>query len=437
MRVAVIGSGISGLSAAYSLRNQADVTLYEAGSYFGGHSNTVDMTLNGVTHGVDTGFLVFNERTYPQLINLFAQLGVATAKSDMSFSVMLPEMRLEWSGSNLNTVFAQRRNLLRPRFVKMLLEVLRFNRVATSLAQADVNNLSFTVGDFLDREQFSRDFREWYFLPMIGCIWSCPTKQMLHFPMATMLRFCHNHGLLQVENRPQWFTVAGGSKNYVRKIIALLDDTRLNTPVRRVTRHTAGVSVSTDSGTETFDHVVMAAHSDQSLQMLADPSNEERALLSAIRYQDNLAVLHTDATLLPKSQLAWAAWNYERGGAQDSQRVCLHYLINKLQPLPFADPVVVSLNPAREPDANKVFQRLTYAHPVFDEGAIKAQQNLAAIQGRRRTWYCGAWCGYGFHEDGLKSGIEAARGIVRMQGLLSSAMLPAVTNAASEAAAAA
>jgi predicted NAD/FAD-binding protein len=195
--------------------------------------------------------------------------------------------------------------------------------------------------------------------------------------------------------------------------------------------------VSTDSGTETFDHVVMAAHSDQSLQMLADPSNEERALLSAIRYQDNLAVLHTDATLLPKSQLAWAAWNYERGGAQDSQRVCLHYLINKLQPLPFADPVVVSLNPAREPDANKVFQRLTYAHPVFDEGAIKAQQNLAAIQGRRRTWYCGAWCGYGFHEDGLKSGIEAARGIVRMQGLLSSAMLPAVTNAASEAAAAA
>ncbi len=437
MRVAVIGSGISGLSAAYTLRDQALVTLYEAGAYFGGHSNTVDVTLNGVTHGVDTGFLVFNERTYPQLIGLFAQLGVATAKSDMSFSVMLPEMRLEWSGSNLNTVFAQRRNLLRPRFVKMLLEVLRFNRVATSLAQADVNNLSFTVGDFLDREQFSRDFREWYFLPMIGCIWSCPTEQMLHFPMATMLRFCHNHGLLQVENRPQWFTVAGGSKNYVRKIIALLDDTRLNTPVRRVTRHTAGVSVSTDSGTETFDHVVMSAHSDQSLQMLADPSNEERALLSAIRYQDNLAVLHTDATLLPKSRLAWAAWNYERGGAQDSKRVCLHYLINKLQPLPFADPVLVSLNPVREPDANKVLQRITYAHPVFDERAIKAQQNLATIQGHRRTWYCGAWCGYGFHEDGLKSGIEAARGIVRMQGLLSSAMLPAVTNAASEAAAAA
>ena len=422
-RIAVIGSGISGLSAAYHLRNQADVTLFEAGSYFGGHTHTVDVTLPSpqgmVSHGVDTGFLVFNERTYPGLIGLFAELQVQTSTSDMSFSVQTPrasgQRAMEWSGSNLNTVFAQRSNLLSPTFLGMLRDVLRFNTLANALADRGQDHaLMQPLGEFLETHKFGSAFRHWYLLPMLGCIWSCPTDQMLQFPVATMVRFCHNHGLIQVVNRPQWFTVTGGAKHYVEKLLQHIPHTHLQTPVERVERNGVGVRVFTAGGSEDFDGVVLACHADQALSLLAQPTPQEQALLGAIRYHPNKAVLHTDTSVMPKKKLAWAAWNYERATdlGLESSRVCLHYWINRLQPLPFSQDVVVSLNPVRAIDPSKVLGEYDYAHPVFDLGAIKAQSQLPGLQGQQKTWYAGAWMGYGFHEDGFKAGRDAALGIL-------------------------
>jgi predicted NAD/FAD-binding protein len=425
MKIAIIGSGISGLAAAHRLQPHAHVTLFEAGDYFGGHTHTVDITLptnRGLqTWGVDTGFLVFNERTYPQLIALLAELKVATAPSDMSFSVQVPGAQgqppLEWSGNSLATVFAQKRNLISPRFLGMLTDLLRFNRICTQLAlQGKDHEMTERLQSFLDRHGFGQAFRDWYFLPMLGCIWSCPTDQMLQFPVATMIRFCHNHGLLQVNDRPQWHTVVGGARHYVDHIVSGLTDARLNTPVRSVDRDAAGVTLHTDHGHERFDHVVMAAHSDQSLAMLRQPTLAEAEVLSAIRYQPNRAVLHTDTSVLPQRRAAWAAWNYERAADthQESSRVCLHYLLNKLQPLPFQQPVVESLNPVRPIDPQKILAEFEYSHPVFDLAAIQAQQRVPALQGVRHTWFCGAWTGYGFHEDGLKSGLAVADALLSL-----------------------
>ena len=422
-RVAVIGSGISGLSAAYHLREQAEVTLYEAGSYFGGHTHTVDVTLPSpqglVTHGVDTGFLVFNERTYPGLIALFANLGVNTSASDMSFSVQTPgaagRRAMEWSGSDLNTVFAQRSNLFNPTFLGMLRDVLRFNTIANALADRGQDHaLLQPLGEFLEAHGFGIAFRDWYLLPMLGCIWSCPTDQMLQFPVATMVRFCHNHGLIQVVNRPQWFTVTGGAKHYVEKLLQHISHTHLETPVVRIERQESGARVFTANGGENFDAVVLACHSDQALALLAQPTSQEQNLLGAIRYHPNRAVLHTDTSVMPKKKLAWAAWNYERANdiGRESSRVCLHYWINRLQPLPFSEDVMVSLNPLSAIDPRKVLGEYDYAHPVFDLAAIKAQSQLPVLQGQQNTWYAGAWMGYGFHEDGFKAGRDAALGLL-------------------------
>ena len=425
-RVAVVGSGISGLAAAHALRGKALITLFEAGDYFGGHTHTVEVTLpsgNGhITHGVDTGFLVFNERTYPSLIKLLADLDVETAKSDMSFSVQVPRAGgspLEWSGSSLNTVFAQRKNLVNGKFLRMLRDIGRFNRVTTALANANAEAAMMQpLGDFLAEQKLSNEFCDWYFLPMMGCIWSCPTDQMLQFPVATMIRFCYNHGLLQVTDRPQWWTVKGGAKHYVDKIIGRIPDKRLNTPVRQIVRNTSGVHVSTDTSTELFDSVVLATHSDQSLAMLQAPTVSEQRTLSAIRYQQNRAVLHTDTSVLPHNKIAWAAWNYERAEETGSKasRVCLHYLLNLLQPLPFTQSVVVSLNPLKDIARNSIMGEYDYAHPVFDLAAIGAQQEVAALQGQQNTYFCGAWTGYGFHEDGLKSGLKVAELLLLKQG---------------------
>ncbi len=422
-RIAVIGSGISGLSAAYHLRAQAEVTLFEAGPYFGGHTHTVDITLPSpqgmVTHGVDTGFLVFNERTYPGLIGLFAELQVKTSASDMSFSVQTPnasgQRAMEWSGSNLNTVFAQRSNLFNPTFLGMLRDVLRFNTLANALAnRGEDHALMQPLGAFLEAHQFGHAFRHWYLLPMLGCIWSCPTDQMLQFPVATMVRFCHNHGLIQVVNRPQWFTVTGGAKHYVEKLLQYIPHAHLQTPVERVERNDVGALVYTASGSEVFDAVVLACHADQALSLLAQPTPQEQTLLGAIRYHPNRAVLHTDTSVMPKKKLAWAAWNYERATdlGLESSRVCLHYWINRLQPLPFSQDVIVSLNPVSAIDPSKVLGEYDYAHPVFDLGAIQAQSQLTTLQGQQNTWYAGAWMGYGFHEDGFKAGRDAALGIL-------------------------
>lgn len=419
-RVAVIGSGIAGLGTAHALAGQAQVTLFEAGEHFGGHTNTVDVTLDGVSHGVDTGFLVFNHRTYPNLVRLFRELQVETAASDMSFSVQGPD-GLEWSGSNLNTVFAQRRNLLRPRFLRMLADIVRFNRLATSLADSGAADaLDEPIGDFLDRHRFDATFRDGYFLPMIGCIWSCPTDQMLRFPVSTMIRFCHNHGLIQIADRPQWHTVRGGARHYVTKMLQQIPDARLRCRVLGVRRvppgqgH-GGVMVATATGSERFADVVLACHSDQSLALLEDADDAERAVLGAIRYHPNHAVLHTDTALLPRRRLAWAAWNYERAGSRRREQaaVTLHYLINRLQPLPWDRPVVVSLNPDRQPDPAQVIRRIDYSHPVFDLAATQAQRQLPALQGRSHVWFAGAWTRYGFHEDGLMSALAVAEGLRR------------------------
>ena len=422
-RIAIVGSGISGLSAAHHLQGHAHVTVFEAGDYFGGHTHTVDVTLPTATgmqtHGVDTGFLVYNERTYPGLIALFKELQVTTVKSDMSFSVQVPGARgrrkLEWNGASLNTVFAQRSNLFKPSFLFMLRDVIRFNTLASALAERNQDHeLAQPLRDFLQAHGFGAAFRDWYLLPMLGCIWSCPTDQLLAFPVATMIRFCHNHGLIQVNNRPQWYTVAGGARHYVDKILASIEDKRLNTPVQRIERDAQGVSLITAAGTERFDQVIVATHADQSLAMLAQPTAQEQATLGAIRYHPNRAVLHTDTSVMPQKKLAWAAWNYERA-AQDnteSARVCLHYWVNLLQPLPFTQDVIVSLNPVHEIDPAKVIGAYDYAHPVFDLAAIQAQARMPSLQGHQRTWFAGAWMGYGFHEDGFKAGRAAAQGLL-------------------------
>jgi predicted NAD/FAD-binding protein len=437
MKIAIVGSGISGLAAAHRLRGVAALTLFEAGDYFGGHSNTVSVTLPSpqglLTHGVDTGFLVFNERTYPHLVALFAELGVQSSKSDMSFSVQVPGAHtvgsvggtLEWSGSSLDTVFAQRGNLASPGFLRMLRDVLRFNRLATGIAlqskdpapsQSMSASMRQSVADFLVEHRFCAAFRDWYLLPMLGCIWSCPTTQMLQFPVATMVRFCHNHGLLQVRNRPQWWTVTGGARNYVEKMVAPIVDKRLNAAVEHITRDAQGVWIRAQGQTQRFDAVVLATHSDQSLQLLGDASAQERAVLGAIAYQSNRAVLHTDTSVLPQQRKAWAAWNYQRaqpsrtneGGDMQANRVCLHYWLNRLQPLPFAQSVVVSLNPLQAIAPAHTIGSYDYAHPVFDLAALRAQAQVPALQGQGNTFFCGAWTGYGFHEDGLKSGLQVA-----------------------------
>jgi uncharacterized protein len=421
LKVAIIGSGITGLGAAHALQGQADITLFEAGAHFGGHANTVDVTLptaqGEVTHGIDTGFLVYNERTYPNLIALFAQLGVETTVTDMSFSVQSSDgtRLMEWGGASLNTVFAQRSNLLRPRFYKMLLDMLRLNRLCTKIALANnENQMAQPLAEFLNEHRFGNEVRDWYLLPMLGCIWTCPTEQMLAFPVSTMIRFCHNHGLMQVNNRPKWLTVSKASRDYVKKITDPLSDKRLNTPVQLLERDTNGVRVITQGRAERFDRVIIATHAPQALAMLRDASAQERDILSTFRTQPNQAVLHTDFSVLPQSKLTWSAWNYVRGNdVQESRSVCLHYLINKLQPIPFKQPVIVSLNPTQAIAHHSIIGSFDYAHPVMDLAATTAQSRLHEINGVNNTWFCGAWTGYGFHEDGLRSGLAAARDILR------------------------
>lgn len=408
-RIAVVGAGIAGLSTAWLLSRRYEVTLFEAGDYLGGHTNTVDVTLEGKTHPVDTGFLVFNEKTYPNLLAMFSLLGVDSVETEMSFSVSLENPDLEWAGSSLATVFGQKKNLLRRPFWRMLSDILRFNRESAAwlMQHADEHR---TVRDFLAAGRYSSAFADWYLLPMAAAIWSCPTGQMRDMPLATFVRFCQNHGLLQVFDRPLWRTLKGGGREYVRRIAAQLDDVRLACPVVAVTRDEEGLTLLHAGGTERFDRVVMACHSDQSLRILGDTASPtQRAVLAAVRYQPNRAVLHTDAALLPRNRNLWSAWNYVAGsGEPGTQPVGVSYLINRLQPLPFATPLMVTLNPAHEPDAQRVIAEFDYEHPIFDRAAIAAQQALPQVQGEGGIWLAGAWSRYGFHEDGLQSALRVA-----------------------------
>ncbi len=426
MKIAVVGAGISGLGAAYALHRQHDVTLYEAADRPGGHTHTVDVTLDGVTFPVDTGFLVYNERTYPQLIQLFADLAIPTAKSDMSFglSVRSPSGRvIEWAGTNLDTVFAQRRNLVSPRFISMLRDLLRFNQHATRIALAEDSRDDTSLGQFLDQHRYGKSFRGWYLLPMAAAIWSCPIATMLDYPIATFARFCHNHGLLQVSNRPQWFTVKGGARQYVTKICAALNDVRVGDAVTAVSRGVSHVSVQSRGGTDRYDQVVLACHSDQSTSILQDADHDERSVIGQVRYQPNRAWLHTDIRLMPESRKVWSSWNYSsesddrHKGGTSGPAVSVTYLLNKLQPLPFTTPLLLSLNASTPPRATATIAQIDYSHPIFDRRAIAAQRRLPAIQGRRRVWFAGAWTGYGFHEDGLKSGLAVAAAIEHIRSL--------------------
>jgi len=404
MRIAIVGAGIAGLGSAWLLHRQGHaVTLFEADARLGGHTHTVDVTLDGVTAPVDTGFLVFNDRTYPHLLTLFAELGVDSVPSEMSFSVRNDAAHLEWAGTDLAALLAQPRNALRPGFWRMLADVVRFNRDTTAMLQRDAL-WSISLGEYLEHMGYSAEFREWYLLPMAGAIWSAPQKEALAFPLPTFVRFCHNHGLLGILNRPQWRTVRGGGRTYVAKIAARLPDVRAATRVASVRRGARGVEISAGGRSERFDAVVLACHSDQALRLLADPSPHETRLLSAVRYQQNRVLLHTDGALLPKSRRAWSAWNYLATDDRHGDRpVAVSYLINKLQPLPFKTPVIVTLNPPFDPDPAAILQEIEYSHPLLDGRAMAAQSSFAHLQGDRQTWYAGAWLGYGFHEDGLRS----------------------------------
>ncbi|MBM3405946.1 MAG: FAD-dependent oxidoreductase [Betaproteobacteria bacterium] len=424
MRIAVIGSGVSGLAAALRLQAHHEVVLYESDARAGGHAHTVDVQLDGIRAPVDTGFLVYNERTYPHLIALFKELGVPAAPTDMSFAASIGPHQFEWCGSNIPALFAQPSNLFRPGFWRMLRDILRFNREATALATMDdvQARLDEPLERFLARERYSDEFRDGYLLPMAAAIWSCSTATMTQFPVGSFVRFFHNHGLLQIEGRPRWMTVPGGSREYVSRILAGLNDVRLAEPVRSIVRRTGGsgspVTVHSSTATEHFDQVVLACHSDQALLLLADASDDERAVLGAIRYQPNRALLHTDAGLMPARRRAWAAWNYLSDGRAGAPSVSVTYWLNRLQPLPFRTPVFVSLNPLRAPRPSTLIQEFDYAHPIFDLAAGRAQRKLKAIQGRHHTWFAGAWTGYGFHEDGLRSGLEVAQALGRRAATL-------------------
>jgi predicted NAD/FAD-binding protein len=409
MRIAVIGSGISGLSAAWLLAPDHEVVLFEASDHAGGHSNTVDVTLDGLTHPVDTGFLVHNERTYPNLIQLLSLLGVETHASEMTFSVSLPRADLEWAGASLATLFAQPRNLWRPAFWHMVGDILRFNREAPMLL-LKAQTSGMTLGQLLEDGHYGQEFRDWYLYPMGAAIWSSPLKDMRLFPAASFLQFCLNHGLLQIFDRPQWRTIKNGSRQYVQAMLKRLPDVRLSTPVLEVRREASGVVVSTASATEKFDRVIMACHTDQARALLLDAHAQEHEVLSGIRYQMNTAYLHTDTRLMPRRQRAWSAWNYYGISAapDNSSPVAVTYWLNRLQSLPFARDVFVTLNPPAAPAADQVIQRFDYAHPLLDDNAYKAQQQLIDIQGMDRVYFCGAWAGYGFHEDGLKAGMKVA-----------------------------
>jgi predicted NAD/FAD-binding protein len=414
VRIAIVGAGIAGLGSAWLLQKQGHaVTLFEANDYLGGHTHTVDVTLDGLTAPVDTGFLVFNDRTYPHLVALFDELGIASVASEMSFSARIDAARLEWAGTSVASLFAQPWSALRPDFWRMLGDIARFNRETTSLLESDALR-SISLGAFLDERGFGAPLRDWYLLPMAAAIWSSPKKDILDFPLPTFVRFCHNHGLLSLRNRPQWRTVQGGGREYVAKIAAQLPDVRRATPVQRIRRGAHGVEVEAAGRVERFDEVVLACHSDQARRLLADPTWSEDRLLAAIRYQPNRVVLHTDTSLLPRSRRAWAAWNYLAVDDPDgSGSVAVSYLLNKLQPLPFATPVIVTLNPPFDPAPALTIREFEYSHPLQDGPALDAQSRFANLQGLRHTWYAGAWLGHGFHEDGLKSAHAVAAGIAR------------------------
>lgn len=411
-RIAVIGSGISGLSAAWLMSQSAPVTVYEGDNRLGGHSNTVTVAGSDGDIDVDTGFIVYNERNYPNLVELFRTVGVETQASNMSFAVSLNGGKMEYSGSGLNGLMGQRGNIVRPKFWGMLRDLLRFYREAPlALSSPAVEDV--TIGEYLDANGYGPGFIDNHLLPMGAAIWSASSEEMRAYPFKAFVRFFVSHGLLTLKDRPQWRTVDGGSRQYVNRLQQELPDIRLSTRVVSVERNSNGVHILDEHGNrEIFSDVVIAAHADQALLMLGDASTEERNMLGSFRYTDNEAVLHTDPSLMPKRKRTWASWNYiGEAGRDGAQSLCVTYWMNRLQNIPMTDPLFVTLNPIREIAPENILRLIHYMHPIFDRAALEAQRNLWRIQGKNGIWFCGAYCGYGFHEDGLQSGLAVAEAI--------------------------
>lgn len=407
MRIAIVGSGIAGLTLAHHLHPEHDISLFEAGGHVGGHVHTHPVVLGGREYAVDSGFIVFNHRTYPNYRRLLRELGVESQPSDMSFSVSCARSGLEYNGTSLNSLFAQRGNLVNPAFWRMLRDVIRFNREAPGLLRSDSGETG--LGAYLEQGGYGTRFRDYYILPMGSAIWSTDPERMLAFPARFFVRFLLNHGLLSLQDRPLWRVIKGGSQRYVEQLIApFRERVRLNTPVRHLTRDAGGVNVHLAGWTERFDAVFLACHSDQALGLLADPTPVEREVLSAIPYQANEAVLHTDTRLLPRNRRAWAAWNYLMPEGPGG-RVCLTYNMNILQRLDAPETLCVTLNANERIDPQCVLARMTYHHPLFTPEGVAAQARHREIDGTGRTYYCGAWWRNGFHEDGVVSALEALR----------------------------
>lgn len=405
MKIAIIGTGIAGNVAAYKLRQMHDITVFEAGSYIGGHTNTVDVYENGRKIAVDTGFIVFNDRTYPNFIQLLDEIGQESQPSNMSFSVSADDGALEYCGTTLNSLFAQRGNILRPSFHRMIRDILRFNK--TALPSADHLGESTTLGDFLFENSYSHEFVNHYLVPMAAAIWSAEPVSVLDMPVSFLVRFFDNHGLLQVSDRPAWRVVKGGSRQYVNKLVAgHRDRIRLNSPVESVRRIDDRVEIhSASGGRELFDYVFLACHSDQSLSLLKDATRAEREVLGAIRYQANEAVLHTDVSLLPRRRRAWAAWNYHVP-RDESRHVAVTYNMNLLQNLDATKQYCVTLNADQQIAPQKIIRRVRYEHPIYSRDAVVAQQRQSEIN-CDRTFFCGAYWRNGFHEDGVVSALNA------------------------------
>lgn len=406
-KIAVIGTGISGMAAAWLLAARHDVTVYERAERVGGHSNTVEARTPDGPVPVDTGFIVYNEQTYPNLTALFGHLGVPSEASEMTLAVSLAGGDLEYAGNNLASLFAQKRNVFSPRFWSMLRDLRRFYRDAP----ADMRRLGeqATLGDYLKLGGYGDAFRDDHLLPMAAAIWSAPCGAMLDYPAAAFIRFQENHGLLKLTGRPIWRTVRGGSRAYVERLTApYADRIRLNQDIVAIRRHADGVDIQTAAdGTERYDHVVLATHADQALGLLTDASAKERALLTPFRYSRNLAVLHCDEGLMPRRRTVWSSWNYIGGESSDGD-VTVSYWMNRLQNLDTKTQIFVTLNPVRPPHAGTIFHSEVYEHPILDTAAVAAQRKLWSLQGQNRTWFCGSYFGAGFHEDGLQSGLAVA-----------------------------
>lgn len=409
MKIAIIGSGISGLTAAYLLNRQHDISVFEASDWVGGHTHTVDVQVDGRHFAIDTGFIVFNDWTYPNFIELLNQLGVGYQPTEMSFSVCDPLSGVEYNGNTLNSLFAQRRNLLSPAFWGMLRDILRFNREAVDDLQQQRIASDLSLGSYLQQRGYGERFIQHYIVPMGAAIWSMSLADMLNFPLQFFLRFFKNHGLLSVTDRPQWQVIKGGSSRYVAPLSAsFAQRIRLQCPVQRVERDATGVTLYSSAGSERFDKVVFACHSDQALHLLAAPSAAEQEILGALPYADNDVVLHTDTRLLPKRPLAWASWNYRLGGPT-SQPAALTYNMNILQGLKSDTTFCVSLNQTDAIEPSKILARYTYAHPQYSLAGVAAQARWEELLGANHSYFCGAYWANGFHEDGVVSALRVAR----------------------------